>query len=161
MTELQSIIHFEKVRENAKQPQKIHLGDAAFDLYSCINTIIEPNTSCLIPIGIKMAIPNGYCGIIKDRSGLAVKNRIYTRAGVIDAGYRDEVMVLLENLSNVAFSIECGMRIAQMLIVPVPNMIFKETTSLSDIVVNEYEQKFTSMLKTRDGGFGSSGLHDN
>ena len=139
-----SFIQFKQLNDNAQMPYKAHLTDAGFDLFSSETIEIGPRTNGLIHLGIAMAIPVGYCAVIKDRSGLAVKNRIYTRAGVIDSDYRGEVCAVIENGSDTTFAVTIGMKIAQMLILPVPIFEMKQVETLDETVRGK-------------GGFGSTG----
>lgn len=134
--------------ETAKMPFKAHVTDAGIDLFSNNEDIItiEAKDHAKIPLGFAMSIPDGYCAVIKDRSGLALKNRICTRAGVIDSSYRGEVSVILENnMSDTIFYVENGMKIAQMLILPVPKVTIQEVKDLGD-------------TDRGSGGFGSTGV---
>ena len=93
------------------------LGDAGFDLRAAAACKIDSGKQGLISTGLYLAIPVGWVGIIKDRSSIASK-RIYTHGGVIDAGYRGEVKILLSNCADEVFNIEIGDKIAQMVVVP-------------------------------------------
>jgi dUTP pyrophosphatase len=128
-----------------KQLKKAHPTDAAFDIEASEDDVIFCGDSALISTDLKVAIPNGYCGILKSRSGLSVKHGIDVGAGVIDAGYRGEVKVLLRNHSTEDFAIRVGDRIAQLMIVPVPEIEW--------IVVSELPE-----ADRGDNGFGSSGV---
>ena len=112
---------------NLPLPSYQHKGDAGLDLRATKECMIKKKGTETIPVGIKVAIPSGYVGLIKDRSGLASKWGIHTLAGVIDSGYRGEVKVVLSNLGNKDFSVKSGMRIAQLLVVPVAYANVKET----------------------------------
>lgn len=137
-----------KLDEGAIMPTKAHPGDAAFDLYytnKCPSkTLLGLNGSALISTGVSMAIPKGYCGIIKSRSGLSVKKGVDIGAGVIDAGYRGEIKVLVRNQGNGELMLKNGERIAQLMIVPVPQVEFN--------LVDELDE-----ADRGDNGFGSSG----
>src|SRR4051812_47501573 len=104
-------------------PKKMTADSAGFDLAAAIRQplILAPGEIKLIPCGFQMAVPKGYEAQIRPRSGLAVKHGItlINSPGTIDADYRGEVMVPLINLGKQPFTIERGMRIAQMLIAPV------------------------------------------
>lgn len=100
-------------------PSYAHAGDAALDLRSITDMTIPPGKRTMVPTGIHLAIPDGYVGLVWDRSGLAAKSGMHTMAGVIDSGYRGEVRVVVVNLSDEPFDIRRGDRIAQMLIQPV------------------------------------------
>lgn len=120
--------------------------DAAFDIRAAQEHILKPLEHTMVRTGLKMAIPQGHVGLIWDRSGLATKNAITTMAGVIDAGYRGEICVVMINLGKENFKIEKGMRVAQMLIQPVLHVPIEETDTLDETTRG-------------DGGFGSTGLH--
>jgi len=111
-------------------PRYARDGDVAFDLMSSEDHVLKPMEWKLFKTGIKIAIPKGFVGNIRDRSGLAAKNAIHTMAGIIDPGYRGEVGVVLINLSGKDFHVEKGMRIAQMLIHKVESIDFIEVDEL-------------------------------
>ncbi|MBE5963996.1 MAG: dUTP diphosphatase [Lachnospiraceae bacterium] len=141
-------VNFKKLKENATKPTYGSAFAAGADLYACIDEpiTIEPQQTILIPTGIAMEVPVGYAGLIYARSGLASKKGLApaNKVGVVDADYRGEVMVALHNHSNKAASIECGERIAQMVIAPFLAINYVETDSLSETARGE-------------GGFGSTG----
>ena len=101
----------------------------------------------LIPTGLAMEIPEGYEAQIRPRSGLAIKNGVtaLNSPGTIDADYRGEVQVILINHGAEPFTVERGMRIAQMVIAPVTQVTFATTDDLSD-------------TERGSGGFGSTGV---
>jgi dUTP pyrophosphatase len=107
---------------------------AGFDLAAAVAaaTVIQPGEIRLIPCGFAMALPPGYEAQVRPRSGLASKHGItmINAPGTIDADYRGEVQVPLINHGNAPFTIERGMRIAQMLIAPVPQVELIEATEL-------------------------------
>ena len=133
--------------EGAIMPTKAHPSDAAFDLYFKSDFKSEGvgiGGSKLLGTGVSMAIPDGYCGIIKSRSGLSVKHGVDVGAGVIDSGYRGEIKVLIRNQGDEPVWLKNGERIAQLMIVPVPQVEFNQVDSLDEA--------------DRGGnGFGSSG----
>lgn len=123
---------------------KIHSENAGgFDLQATVSRTIFPGEQMLIPCGWAFAIPNGFVGLIRDRSGMA-KNRMTTRAGVIDSDYRGELMVLLTNEGTEPYTVATGDRIAQILIMPIP--------FISPIEVQELKETTRG-----SGGFGSTG----
>ena len=132
--------------KTTKELKKAHPSDAAFDLEANEDTFLYGYSRKLISTGVRMAIPEGYCGIIKSRSGLAVKNSVEIGAGVIDAGYRGEIKVLLCNHGDTVLPIKPGDRIAQLMIVPVPAVTLE--------VVKDLDETTRS-----DKGFGSTGFH--
>lgn len=117
---------------------------AGFDLASAVHVYIEPGEQVLIPTGFAWEIYEGFVGLIRDRSGQAYKQRLTTRAGVIDSDYRGEVGVLAVNESNEPISIEPGERIAQ--------MIVSSYLKCSLVEVDEF-----SDTERGDNGFGSTG----
>ena len=129
--------------KNIPLPSYIREGDAGIDLRSCEDIIIKKGERSSVSTGIKIAIPEGYVGLIKDRSGIAYNSGIHTLAGVIDSNYRGEVKVVLLNTGEKDFKIRSGERIAQLLILPIPRVL---------IVEGELDET------VRGGeGFGSSG----
>ena len=138
------ILKIEKIRPSAKLPRRAHPGDAGLDLYAADYYSLFPGDSITVSTGIKMAIPAGYAGLIWDKSGVA-KSGIHTTAGVIDSGYRGEILVNMINLSEDIYNIAPGQKIAQILIQPAPNLEIKE-------------DKINDETSRNDNGFGSSGL---
>jgi dUTP pyrophosphatase len=120
--------------EGLPLPAKMTAHAAGFDLAAAVAgpTTVEPGDIKLIPCGFAMALPAGYEAQIRPRSGLAVKHGItmINTPGTIDADYRGEVHVPLINLGKIAFTIQRGMRIAQMLIAPVPQVNLIEVDQL-------------------------------
>ena len=130
-------------------PTKAHPGDAGWDLY-CLPkndspyVEVSPGKSALVGTGISVSIPPGYFGYIRSRSGMASKRHLDVGAGVVDSGYTGEVSVLLRNYGNRPQYLQIGDRIAQLLILPVPEVKIVEVDSLDESLRGE-------------GGFGSSG----
>ena len=120
----------------APLPKKMTEHSAGFDVSAGISEpiTIEPGQIRLIPCGFAMAIPEGYEAQIRPRSGLASKHGItlINTPGTIDSDYRGEVKVPVVNLGQQPFTIEPGMRIAQMLIAPVPQVRMIEVDELDD-----------------------------
>jgi len=139
----ENILRFEKLAPSAKLPQKAHLGDAGYDLYSSDYYSIPPYGQALVATGLKMAIPDGYVGLIWDKSGIAFEG-IKTMGGVIDSNYRGEVKVIVKNLSEEVFNIIPGQKIAQLLIQTVTDLKVQE-----EIIEDQTEREAN--------GFGSSG----
>jgi len=132
-----------KVKMDAKLPQYGHTGDAGLDLFSSVDFVLEKGQVEAIPSGIKVAIPDGFVGLIWDKSGVSLRG-VHRLAGVIDSGYRGEVKVVMINLSDKPFAIDKGMKIAQMLVQPITLVRVVETEDLDDTSRGE-------------GGFGSTG----
>ena len=138
-------IKVKKLSTSATIPTKANESDAGWDLYASADAIIDPSKTELISTDISFAIPDGYVGLIWDRSGMAVKRRLHRFAGVIDSGYRGEVKVCLWNSADKYCIIHAGERIAQIIFQEVPQFSLKEVASLDD-------------TERGEGGFGSSGL---
>ena len=138
-------IRIKKLDKDIELPQYTKEHDAALDLRSAEDGLIKAGETRTFKTGLAFQIPVGYVGLVWDRSGLAAKNSIHTMAGVIDAGYRGEVGIVLKNLGSEDFMVQKGMRIAQMVIQPVLNSKVTEVEELE-----ETERGAT--------GFGSSGL---
>ena len=136
-----------KLHPQAILPQYAHSHDAGMDFYSLETTILQPGQRKLISTGIRLAIPPGYVGLIWGKSGIALKHGVICLAGVVDAGYRGEITVLLHNLSTQPFTVEKGHKIAQMLIQTVEQWKIIEV------------QELDTDTTRGEGGFGSTGLH--
>ena len=134
------------VSEPGFEPSYAKPGDAGADLKSTVDHLLAAGARALIPTGIKIAMPNGYVGLVHPRSGLAVKHGItvLNAPGTIDAGYRGEVMVPLLNTSNEDFAISRGDRIAQ--------LVFQKVEIASFIPVQALPESSRG-----ETGFGSSG----
>lgn len=137
-------IKFKLTHTNARLPTRAHASDAGLDIYAVELAELWPGVHAKLPTGLHMAIPDGYAGIIKPRSGLAVKHSIDILAGVVDASYRGEVQVTLINHGDQKMEIKPGDRIAQLLIVPVALPEPVQVDSLDD-------------TERGAGGFGSTG----
>jgi dUTP pyrophosphatase len=115
-------------------PTRMTEHAAGFDVCAAVKIPIrlEPRQIALIPCGFAMALPEGYEAQMRPRSGLSSKHGVtlINSPGTIDADYRGEVMVPLVNHGQVAFTVERGMRIAQMVIVPVPRVNLIEVDDL-------------------------------
>lgn len=138
------MISVQLLDNNAKVPTKANLNDAGFDLYSIVDTIIPPKQRKTVRTGIAIQMPEHFAGLIWPRSGLSVKHGIDVLAGVIDSGYRGEIMVCLYNTSDENVSINTGDRIAQIIFQEVPRVIMEVHESLGS-------------SQRGDNGFGSSG----
>lgn len=138
-----------KLALDAIIPLKATDGSAGYDLYAYESGVIPANSQTIVDTKIAVAIPKGFGGFIWARSGLSVKNCIETGAGVIDCDYRGEIKVVLYNHSNTQFAFAKGMRIAQLVIVPLPDIIVNEVAKFDESKQNERGA----------GGFGSTGLY--
>ena len=134
-----------RIHPAAKIPSYGHAGDAGMDLFSSLDLILAPGEVRAVPTGIQMAIAPGHVGLVWDKSGISLKG-VHRLAGVVDAGYRGEVKVVMINLGPEPYEIKAGMKIAQMLIQPVAEAAVEEAADLDDTSRGE-------------GGFGSTGLY--
>ena len=111
-----------RLRAEAVLPERAYPGDAGLDLVSCESLVIEPGERAVVGTGIAVAIPEGHAGLVVPRSGLAARHGIglVNAPGLVDAGYRGEVRVVLVNTDRTeSFTVEPGIRIAQLVLVPV------------------------------------------
>jgi dUTP pyrophosphatase len=111
-----------RLREEAVLPERAYPGDAGLDLVSCERLVIEPGQRAVVGTGIAVAIPEGHAGLVVPRSGLAARHGIgiVNAPGLVDSGYRGELRVVLVNTDRTdSFTVEPGMRIAQLVLVPV------------------------------------------
>ena len=137
-------IKLKKLHSEARIPEHALEGDAGVDLFSVEPFELEPGERKSVPLGVAIEIPQGYVGLIWDKSGLSHKYGIKTFGGVIDSSYRGEIHAGIMNLSDKFFSFEKGHKIAQLLIQKVETVEFEEVKELSDSVRGE-------------GAFGSTG----
>lgn len=132
----------------AKMPTYGSVDAAGADLYAVTDgpVTVAPGQTVLIHTGLALAIPQGFVGLVYARSGLATKQGLApaNKVGVIDADYRGELMVALHNHSGESHTVECGDRIAQLVIAPYLTAQFTQQEELDDTVRGE-------------GGFGSTG----
>ena len=115
-------VSIRRLRPDAHLPDQAYEGDAGMDLAACEAVTIEPGERAVVPTGLAIEIPDGYAGFVQPRSGLAVRHGIgiVNTPGLIDSGYRGEIRVVLINTDREQrFAVEPGMRIAQLVIVPV------------------------------------------
>ena len=155
-------------RENTKMPTYAHLTDSGMDIYALDDITIAPGETKLVPTGLKVAIPSGYELQVRPKSGrcLKTKLRVANTPGTVDAGYRDEIGVIIDNIEpfiksaqidengrlyNVEFgssyTIGKGEKFAQLVLAEVPKAVFYQVESVG-VIEND----------GRAGGFGSSGL---
>ncbi|HET7572229.1 MAG TPA: dUTP diphosphatase [Gaiellaceae bacterium] len=114
-----------RLRENAVVPERAYAGDAGLDLSACERVELAPGARALVGTGLAVAIPEGYAGFVQPRSGLAAKHgiTIVNTPGLVDSGYRGELKVILHNTdAGETFVVEPGMRIAQLVVLPVPSV---------------------------------------
>jgi dUTP pyrophosphatase len=136
-----------RLRDDAELPSQAYPGDAGLDLVACEEVTLRPGERAVVPTGIAVSIPVGYAGLVTPRSGLAARHGIsvVNGPGLIDSGYRGEVKAILLNTDgSESFTVERGMRIAQLVLVPVAAARIVEVTELAGSVRGV-------------GGLGSSG----
>jgi len=142
------IVEFKRLHAEGRAPEQAHEHDAGFDLFASESARIPPGERASVGTGIAVAIPAGYAGLVLPRSGLAARHgmTLVNSPGLVDAGYRGELRVLLLNTDRErAFEIASGDRIAQMVITPVTGPQFIEAEALAETARGEQ-------------GFGSTGV---
>ena len=137
-------VYIRKLDESAIIPTRATDSDAGYDLYSTNDGVVPARGRKVVGSGIAIAIPPGHYGRVAPRSGLAVKRGIDVLAGVVDSGYRGEVGVVLQNLSDEDFPFKKGDRVAQ--------LILEQCNTIGWVELDELEDSVRS-----DGGFGSTG----
>lgn len=128
-------------------PQFAHPDDAGADLVAAERTVLAPGERAVVPTGVRLALPTGTLAFVVPRSGLAAKHGItlVNAPGTIDAGYRGEIRVILLNTdANETYTIEAGDRIAQLIVLPIPPVVFERVDELPE-------------SERGEGGFGSTG----
>jgi dUTP pyrophosphatase len=135
-----------RLREEAVVPERAYAGDAGLDLAACERVELGPGERVVVPTGLAVAIPEGYAGFVQPRSGLAARDGIsvVNSPGLVDSGYRGEIKVVLLNTDRrKAWTAEAGERIAQLVVVPVPDL---EPVEVDELPTSERGAR----------GFGSS-----
>lgn len=145
-TEPKNVLKFVKMSERAHAPTKGSPLAAGYDLYSAIDTTIEPRGKALIQTDLKVAVPHGTYGRVAPRSGLAAKNFIDVGAGVVDKDYRGPLGVVLFNHADVPFEVKQGDRIAQFIC---ERIVYPELLEVEDL----------DQTERGEGGFGSTGTN--
>lgn len=135
-----------RLHPDAQIPGYAHVDDSGMDLVAIASQTIAPHQSALVPIGIAIEIPIGTEAQVRPRSGLALNHAVtvLNTPGTVDAGYRGEIKVIMINHGERSFQIEKGMKIAQMVIMPVLRADVQEVAGLSE-------------SNRGKGGFGSTG----
>jgi dUTP pyrophosphatase len=122
-----------RVRAEARVPEHAYAGDAGIDLACCEAVALAPGERALVSTGLAVAIPEGYAGFVQPRSGLAARHGIsvVNSPGLIDSGYRGEIQVVLLNTDGErTFTADAGERIAQLVVLPVPELVVREVDEL-------------------------------
>jgi dUTP pyrophosphatase len=122
-----------RLREDARIPERAYAGDAGLDLATCEPLRLGPGERAVVHTGVAVAIPEGFAGFVQPRSGLAARHGIavVNSPGLIDSGYRGEIRVVLLNTDREhAFVAAAGERIAQLVVLPVPELELVELEEL-------------------------------
>ncbi len=122
-----------RLHEEARLPERAYSGDAGLDLATCERVELAPGARAVVPTGLAVAIPEGFAGFVQPRSGLAARHGIsvVNSPGLIDSGYRGEIRVVLLNTdAENTFVAEPGDRIAQLVVLPVPELEVLEVDEL-------------------------------
>jgi dUTP pyrophosphatase len=128
-------LQLKRLRPDAVVPARAYDGDAGLDLAACERVELGPGERALVGTGLAVAIPDGYAGFVQPRSGLASRHgiSIVNTPGLVDSGYRGELKVALLNTDAAEpFVVEPGMRIAQLVVLPVPQVDVIEVEELPD-----------------------------
>ena len=123
----------QRLRKEAVVPERAYTGDAGLDLAACERVELAPGARALVGTGLAVAIPDGHAGFVQPRSGLAARHglTIVNSPGLVDSGYRGELRVILLNTdSSEPFVVEPGMRIAQLVVLPIPELELVEVDEL-------------------------------
>jgi len=123
----------QRLRADAVLPARAYHGDAGLDLSACERVELPPGERAIVGTGLAVAIPEGYAGFVQPRSGLADRHgiSIVNAPGLIDSGYRGELKVILINTDTThPFVVEPGMRIAQLVVLEVPELELAEVDEL-------------------------------
>lgn len=137
------IIKVKKLYQNVIMPKYAHPGDAGMDLFSIEEKKLASHSGHIFKTGLSIEIPDGYFGLIKERSSFG-KLGVIVAGGIIDSGYRGEILISLFNCGRQSINIKKSERIAQLIIIPVLNAKIAETSKLSE-------------TSRGQGGFGSTG----
>jgi len=123
----------QRLRADAVVPDRAYEGDAGLDLSACERIELAPGERAVVGTGLAVAIPDGYAGFVQPRSGLADRHglTIVNSPGLIDSGYRGELKVIVLNTDRAEpFVVEAGMRIAQLVVMEVPELELVELDEL-------------------------------
>ena len=131
MKTLLESIEIRRLTPEATLPTRAHADDAGLDLYSLEDVTLAPGKGAMARTGIALAVPPGHVGLVCDRSSLA-RRGLKTAGGIIDAGYRGELGVVLWNISSDEQRLKRGERVAQLLIVPIATPAVKEVSALAE-----------------------------
>jgi dUTP pyrophosphatase len=128
-------LQIQRLRPEASLPGRAYAGDAGLDLAAVERVVLRPGERAVVPTGLAVAIPEGFAGFVQARSGLAMRHGIavVNSPGLVDAGYRGELRVILLNTDrDETFVVEAGDRIAQLVVLPVPELELVEVEELPE-----------------------------
>jgi len=155
-------LKFYKIRPKAKLPLRAHSIDAGMDLFYCPDPThksdcfwkpegeykIPPGESCLVPTGLRVTVPENYMLEVKNKSGIAHKQKLIVGACVVDPGYTGELFVNLHNIGGSTRTISPGQKVAQAVLIPVVTCEIEEAG----------DDPSNTKTSRSSGGFGSTGL---
>ena len=124
-----------RLRPGAVLPARAYAGDAGLDLAACERVELTPGERGVVSTGLAVAIPTGYAGFVQPRSGLAARSgvSVVNSPGLIDAGYRGEIRVVLLNTDRrQTFVAEAGERVAQLVVLALPDVAVREVDELPE-----------------------------
>ena len=147
MVNSKNILKVKKLLSGIELPEYAFPTDVGLDLRAAEAVSLAPYEQKAVKTGIALEIPEGHVGLIRDRAGIITKMGIHTAAGTFDPAYRGEVSVVLINFGEESVSVEPGMRIAQIIIIPVTKVQIKEVKELGE-------------TERHDRGFGSTGMKE-
>lgn len=136
-------IKYQKLNKHAKDLTKVNPTDAGIDIYTNATVRLSSTEIFAIPTGIALEVPEGWYAQIAERSGFSLENKLSIKAGVIDCGYRGEIKIIVQNTGDGPIKIPANTKIAQLLILPVPQITLELVEELSN-------------SKRGTNGFGSS-----
>jgi len=151
------ILEYSKTRADAREPVRANPSDAGLDVFYCpedptsIVSVLQPGESGIFSTGLRFGVPHGYMLEVKNRSGNAAKRHLLVGACVVDSGYDGEVFINLHNVGTKPQFIEGGMKIAQVVLIPVVH--FKAMENRDG---NLYDYPMT-ISNRGDGALGSTG----
>ena len=146
MSESHNVVKIARINPRARMPSFAHYGDSGFDIYTLGRVLLTGNERRILKTGLRVELPHGFEMQIRPRSGISAKTTLSVLLGTVDSGYRGEIGVIVHNTSNGETLIKEGERIAQGVIVRLPQIILQE--------VDERELSETSR---GTDGFGSTG----
>lgn len=139
------VLQIKKLVPSAKLPSYVHPWDAGLDFFALEDCVVPAGQRLAdIRTGVAIAVPEGYVGLFWDKSGLAAKHGLKVMAGVIDSGYRGELLLTLLNTSQADYHFKAGDKVMQLIIQPVQSVEVVQVEELTD-------------THRGAGGFGSTG----